>query len=240
MAIGQSCFLAEPEWRDVLELPDPSLTHLSQNTALRSELCNFLVDIPTLISEIAVFLSEGPPTSSSSKLHFEKQRLRLRNVTFDLSQQLKSWHHRNFGLVSNLILEAPTLDTSSLRKKTGDSRDSDNPEGTLFWVVNCVPNSVLVKLEQLLFALDSINEDFQDVRHLMRLEEYLKHQELARNALEAVGDQSRIAIKPLIFGLSQLWSSDDLMAASWSRRFQPFLDDSCFYWRDVATFDMKP
>lgn len=218
MAIGRSCFLAEPEWREVFESPDLSLTHTSRNTALRSELCDFLVDIPALISETAVFLSEGPPTFSSLEPHFEKQRLRLRQVTLDLSEQVKSWHGRNFGRLSGCTQAPPLGDVRKII--TGDTKHSLNPEGTLFWVVNCVTNSVLVKLEQLLFALDSATGDVHDAKHLLRLEEYLKHEELARTALEAVGEHSQIATKPLIFGLSQLWSGGDVMATSWGQRFQ--------------------
>ncbi len=209
MKLGQPSFLSNPEWRELLNTSTGGVVSAEgEAVKLRSDLCNFLLDVANLISEVASIFS----TMRASTVNFVgtiEQVERAIVQILSLKKAIESWYARE---IEPRLAFPPLRSRSSWVAKPddnvaepGDGRRVHFPN-LLFAVVVCVSNSMVIKLETLLSTLTSLapceHGDAEPVISPMTL---VQRQEMVHQSLHFVKETSSVAAKPLSFGLQQLW-----------------------------------
>ncbi|OAP58850.1 hypothetical protein AYL99_06147 [Fonsecaea erecta] len=170
-SIGQECFLSRQEWRRLLK-SSTTTTAAEEHAsiALRSELCDFLVDVPGLMRQ----------ASSTAD--------QLLNGEFDSAGIT--------GRRQNAIFHI-----SSLKHAFECCTPLDD---LLLAIVDCVSNSIMMKLDILCFSVGADYNGFK-VDNLDYQKAQARRKLMMYQSLQFVRAKSLIAAKPLEFGLRQLW-----------------------------------
>jgi hypothetical protein len=181
---GRDCFLAQDQWRALLVSPNMSP---QTGAELKRDMCEYLVDMPGIIRRsIEITTATAIDTRT---LHSFREDVVL------MKTRLTTWY---VGDVESRLQAA-------IRKKK-----RQEPGGVILSVVECVANSVLVKLDKVLLALAVL--DGQDGPSTnVDLATYTRRQNLAKAAFETVKTRSLIAAKPLEFGLKAIWTNDEAL-----------------------------
>jgi hypothetical protein len=114
-----------------------------------------------------------------------------------------------------LLLACGSPSNASL-KSNGPAWDMHADTGKVFEypelllaVLDCVSNSVLVRLEKLLLTLTSVPlQQHEELKFTPSPATIARRQATIRNSFNFVKRHSKVAAKPLEFGLQQLWSAD--------------------------------
>ncbi|GAD96740.1 hypothetical protein AOR_1_594154 [Paecilomyces variotii No. 5] len=206
---GEDCFLSHPKWRQLAQSPamfpvrkgPPSLS-------LRSKLCNLLVDGPDLLSE-ASKLSRLGVSGLCHPAELERRRDDVTQRAVSMKQSIEKWYFEEFE--PSLAAQRHLANTSakSVRFDPHTNYEVDNPRypEVLFGVLDCVSNSVLIRLDELLLSLTTgslrghggavVSVDPNIIA---------QRQETVRVSFDSVRRNSRVAAKPLEFGMRQIWS----------------------------------
>lgn len=187
------------------------MTQGPPSISLRSKLCDLLVDIPDLLSE----LSKSSDLDGSRSLHqsdpeSRHERILLRAIAMNGS--IETWYANE---LEPLLLACGSPPNASL-KSNGPGWDIHTDTGKVFEypelllaVLDCVSNSVLVRLEELLLTLTSASlQQHKKLNFTFCPATIARRQATIRESFNFVKRHSKVAAKPLEFGLQQLWSTD--------------------------------
>ena len=187
------------------------MTQAPPSLSLRAKLCDLLVDIPDLLSELSKLSDlDGSRSLDQSDPESGHERILLRAIA--TSRSIETWYANEL----EPLLLACSSPSNALLKPNGPLWDIPTDAGKvleypelLLAVLDCVSNSVLVRLGKLLLTLSSAS---------LRLHEELKfaicpttiarRQATIRESFNFVKRNSKVAAKPLEFGLQQLWSTN--------------------------------
>jgi hypothetical protein len=169
----------------------------SWGIGLRSQLCDYLVDIPVLVQDSTTVLAEA------SKLYDEDAQAKLdgiRERILLMRERLENWY------VNVAVPRIRRVDKKHMIIDEPRVEHDDTYPGLLFGVLDCVANTVLVKLDTLLLSIGAASGRMGcDISY----DTIMRRQSTARKALEMVRRRSLIAAKPLEFGLQQIWNDDE-------------------------------
>lgn len=190
---------------------------------LRAKLCDVLVDVPDLLSQASTLSDlDGSRSGDQADLEARCEHLLLRVTA--MSRRLETWYVEE---LEPLLRACDSLSTAST-KSTGPSRDTGNTSGDsyeypelLLAVLDCISNTVLVKLEKVFSTLTlALPELHKDIGLATWPATIMRRQATVRVSLNFVRRNSKVAAKPLEFGLQQLWSADGAFG-------QRSLSDTC-------------
>jgi hypothetical protein len=208
-------FLSHPQWREFLGSPLPSpVSQRLPSLSLRSSFCNHLVEIPGLLSE-ASRLSESGCSQFVNDVDLERQYKILMQRVSATYRNLELWY------IENLKPLVPTPPPSYGLPQPNDKASESNSEREeileydelLLAVLDCVCNSVLIRLEKLLTELISLYPSTRkDLGLTFCPATTAKRQTIAVKAHAFVKKTSMVGAKLLEFGLQQLWSSGGFVA----------------------------
>lgn len=171
---------------------------------LRTQLCDFLVEIPDLISDMADLIA--PPTDvlmDPIELAYQQRTVIFRAAI--LKRDMEAWYTEQ---LQPSRLDSNTSKEDSLVSKRDIPADGIAYPEILHAVVDCVSNSVLLRLDEMLLALLSVStERYNDLELFIASNSTSKRLNIVRRSYEFVKRRSRVAAKPLEFGLKQLWST---------------------------------
>ncbi|KAJ9297387.1 hypothetical protein DTO271G3_4680 [Paecilomyces variotii] len=209
MSEGQECFLSQLRWRQLLQSPAIfSISKGPPSLSLRSKLCDLLVDGPDLLSE-ASKLSRLEASGLHHQFELERQLDRVLYRAVSMKRSIERWYIEEFEpslLAHRSLANASTkaAPPSDLQSKLGIPR---YPE-VLFGVLDCVSNSVLVRLDELLLSLtaESLGRHNGSAAAVVDPDITAQRQETVRTSFDSVRQSSRVAAKPLEFGMRQIWS----------------------------------
>ncbi|KIY02498.1 uncharacterized protein Z520_00963 [Fonsecaea multimorphosa CBS 102226] len=195
-SIGQECFLSRQEWRQLLKSSTaPIATVEHAGISLRSELNEFLVDVPGLAREassIADELLNGKPDSAGLLERRQKAIIQISS----LKRAFELWY------CTKVAPQRP-IPGVPLPNKVEIPRNSSPQDELLFAIVDCVSNCVMIKLDSLWASIDSnrhvLKVDILDFQKAQSKRKLIMHQ-----SFQFVRASSHIAAKPLEFGLQQL------------------------------------
>jgi hypothetical protein len=179
--------------------------------SLRSKLCDLLVDIPDLLSELSKSSDlDGSRSLDQSDPERRHERKLLRPNA--MNRSIETWYANE---LEPLLLACGSPPNASL-KSNGPAWDIHTDTGKVFEypelllaVLDCVSNSVLVRLEELLLTLTSASlQQHKNLNFTLCPATIARRQATIRKSFNFVKRHSKVAAKPLEFGLQQLWSTD--------------------------------
>ncbi|KAH8890411.1 hypothetical protein GQ53DRAFT_175987 [Thozetella sp. PMI_491] len=192
LATEGQCFLSDPEWRALPQHPLYSLDTPSLGIRLRTQLSDFLVDVPALTSAARLLLST-PGLESDAGLSRLTSRVR------ELIHRIEMWYEHQVY---------PHVRPKTRHGIDEDLSDREYPE-LLFSFLDCVICAVLVKLDDLAESLSRLQNP--DAVSSTSLSErpgicnlYTARVVVARLARQLVESQSAVTAKQLCFGLRRL------------------------------------
>jgi hypothetical protein len=209
---GQTCFLSQSQWRQLLRNSAASPAGQGPpSLSLRAKLCDLLVDIPDLLSELSNLSNlDGSRLPDQSDIESRHECILLRAIA--ISRRIRTWHVNEF---EPLLLACRSPSNASLRPNsppwdihTDTGKAFEYPE-LLLAVLDCVSNSVLVRLEKLLLTLTPASlQQREELQLDICPATIARRQATIRKTFNFVKRSSTVAAKPLEFGLQQLWSAD--------------------------------
>ncbi|KAE8137549.1 hypothetical protein BDV38DRAFT_84519 [Aspergillus pseudotamarii] len=191
MNLRQPCFLAQPAWREFLrDTEDTTSAPASRASVLRSQLCDWLVDVPLLLEKVSGIQHSG---GYGAKLERLVQRVMI------IHGQIEGWY------LTEVVPAVPYV------QQHGDNSAPLCPSAEysqpLMGVLDCVVNSTLIALEDAIStAVSLLSESDGSHKPIDYSNTIWKRQQTIFNALEYVRGYSPVAAKPLEFGLQQLRS----------------------------------
>ena len=206
---GQNCFLSQSQWRQLLRNPAVSpVTQGPPSLSVRAKLCDLLVDIPDLLSELSDL--DGSRSLDRSDPESRHERILLRAIA--MNRNIETWYANE---LEPLLFACGPPPNASL-KSNGPAWDIHTDTGKVFEypelllaVLDCVSNSVLVRLEKLLLTLTSASlQQHEELKFTLCPATIARRQATIRESFNFVKRHSKVAAKPLEFGLQQLWSTD--------------------------------
>jgi hypothetical protein len=215
MNAGQSCFLSQSQWRQLLQNPAaPPVGQGPPSLSLRAKLSDFLVDIPDLLLEVSN-LSDPDGSCSLDPTDPESRRERVLLRAIAINRTIETWYVKE---LEPLLQAYDSLSDASL-KSDGPPWDTRTDAGNgfeypelLLAVLDCISNSVLIKFEKILPALTSASpQKHEELEFTICPATIARRQATVRVALNFVKRNSKVAAKPLEFGLQQLWSTDGVL-----------------------------
>lgn len=179
-----------------------------QSISLRSELCDFLVDVPSLILEVSRFSDSSMMCCTDSAARAEQCEIVYRQISA-FKHTIETWY--STSIVPQYTMSLSTSNTSLGGKKDRLGQSQVLPCGNqldvLLAVVDCLSNAIMLRLDMLLAKLASILE--YDLTGSGDSNSILLQRRIAvSQSLEFIKGSSHVAAKPLKFGLQQLWSND--------------------------------
>ncbi|KAJ9213931.1 transcriptional regulator family: Fungal Specific TF [Paecilomyces variotii] len=208
MSEGRECFLSQLQWRQLLQ--SPAVFPISKgppSLSLRSKLCDLLVDGPDLLSEASkLSMLEASGLYRQSELERQRDHVIYRAVS--MKQSIERWYIEEFEpslLAHRPLANASTkaVPPSGLQSNLGIPR---YPE-VLFGVLDCISNSVLIRLDELLLSLTAGSlGGHNGAAAAVDPNITAQRQETVRTSFNSVRQSSRVAAKPLEFGMRQIWS----------------------------------
>jgi hypothetical protein len=220
----QPCFLSNPEWRALLDTSADEVASGEDGAfILRADLCNFLLDVLSIITEVSSisrFMKSPPVNFVDTTERVERAVFR----TLSIKKAIESWYNRqveprfgdHFMPCASFLVANQDDDVAKL----ADDGKRQYPN-LLFAVVVCVSNSMVIRLDTLLSTLVSLSPYKHDEVDLgISPSTTAQRQDIVHQSLHFVKRTSSVAAKPLSFGLQQLWFSD----ASWLEVFDEYGD----------------
>lgn len=204
MHAQEECFLTRPEWRGVDRAATEPSAYGSEETQLKNILSKLLMDLPAMVRESADLVK-----SQRTQHGRQDQQSALVDVTCRQTrtkQKIERWF-------------------STLSLKTGPDLAATDGQplpphkqryrSVFCAIVDCVVNSVLVKIDRMILCLSSLLDptarnllgpafgpDFTQVME--------KRRTAGREAFGFVKSTSDIGTKPLGFGLNMIATDDDV------------------------------
>jgi hypothetical protein len=172
---------------------------------LRSQLCEYLIDIPAIINESSILLMAAKDPLGA--YGFRPRIVSLKARVTSLKQNLETWFVRD---VEPGLFAIPSSEVAEEER----SVEYSGP-GLLPPVLDCVVNSALLMLEKMDFGLEClqgtpfVGADFPSV-------DYLRRRRRAEAAYAYVKARSTVCAKPLELGLQQLSAGEDVLDALWN------------------------
>ena len=187
------------------------MTQGPPSLSLRAKLCDLLVDIPDLLSELSKLSDlDGSRLLDQSDPESRHERILLRAIA--INRSIETWYANE---LEPLLLACRSPSNASLKSNgppwdihTDTGKVFDYPE-LLLAVLDCVSNSVLVRLEKLLLTLTSASlQQHEELKFAICPATIARRQATIRESFNFVKRNSKVAAKPLEFGLQQLWSTN--------------------------------
>ncbi|KAL1963335.1 hypothetical protein VTN77DRAFT_8456 [Rasamsonia byssochlamydoides] len=221
---GERCFLSEAPWRELLRRPAASAVTEEQeqeqdppSLRLRSQLCDFLVDILDVVFEGCKFSAREQSIISmvhQTDCNSPYKRILLR--LHALHRSLEEWYVMHFH--PHLL----SRDQSNTSRSSGPEEIPTASTSTstciaypdiVLAVLNAVSNTALVMLEQVYSTITarckSLDLDSTSPSTICTPATTAKRAATARTSLDFVRRNAPVAAQPLEFGLKQLlsWSN---------------------------------
>jgi hypothetical protein len=179
--------------------------------SLRAKLCDLLVDIPNILSELSK-LSDPDGSRSLDQRDSESRYERILLRAIATSRSIETWYTNE---LEPLLLACRSPSNAPLKSNgppediyTDTAKVLDYPE-LLLAVLDCVSNSVLIRLEKLLLTLTSASlQQPEELKFAICPTTTARRQATIRESFNFVKRNSKVAAKPLEFGLQQLWSTN--------------------------------
>jgi hypothetical protein len=204
MSDGEECFLTRPEWRQLLNPVSPTPAPPARTSfCLRSKLCDLLVDLPKLINaKSALFGADGNLLHPNMNLTSHYKSL-LRQTLLNLSQLETLYNDELLPLLSN------SISTVCLHRSSPELSKSSTPyPDILAAALDCILSSVLINLQDLATQLElSIQGQCQDVNITQFAPQKESRYKRCHASFAFVRAHSKLAAKPLEFGLRQIWGT---------------------------------
>ncbi|EXJ84968.1 hypothetical protein A1O3_05643 [Capronia epimyces CBS 606.96] len=208
----RQCFLSHKHWRDLLETSRRlDVGKEPRGFSLRAELCEFLVEVPSLIAEVS-YVSKHMDANDITSVDFANRHQKALLRTLALKRSLESWYsaklepQRPSPIFQSNDQQLVRAD-GAVTRMPGDQPKFAYPE-LLSAVADCVSNSLMVRLGMLLSSMLSISPYQRDRVDLYPcLGVMLRRRDAASQSLDIVRSISHVAAKPLDFGLRQLWAN---------------------------------
>lgn len=187
------------------------MTQGPPSLSIRAKLCDILVDIPDLLSELSNLSDlDGSRSLDQGDLESRHECILLRAIA--INRSIETWYANE---LEPLLLAYRSPSSASLKPNDppwdvhpGTGKVFQYPE-LLLAVLDCVSNSVLVRLEKLLLTLTSTSQQQHDeLKFAICPTTIARRQATIRESFNFVKKSSKVAAKPLEFGLQQLWSTD--------------------------------
>ncbi|KAE8153459.1 hypothetical protein BDV25DRAFT_149523 [Aspergillus avenaceus] len=205
MRLRQPCFLAESPWRDLLQQPEGPSIPETTGLALRSRLCDWLVDIPLLLQEASTVLHNTSKSKSTSKskdqYKEDPENTEINEIlhrVISMRDQIETWYQNNIIP----IIQSPAPDG------VAPLRPCAEYPHLLFGVLDCVVNTTLIVLEDLIDVfpdVSGVSGVSQGIRSMEGKRVVLgRRQRTILNGLEYVKRVSPLAAKPLEVGMNRL------------------------------------
>ena len=192
--LGQECFLSRQEWRVLLSSPGP---REPASISLRSQLCDFLVDVPGLLKDVSNVISRTAGIDLP-EAQVTERRQKVVHQLVSLKQTFEWWYHSRVAPLRSI---SDAIYSKEMRESHAKGFGDD---GVLLAVVDCVSNSVMIKLDALLFNLAN-NSEATTASSFACQGAIAGRRKAMSNALSYVWEHSSVALKPLEFGLQRLW-----------------------------------
>jgi hypothetical protein len=202
MRFKEHCFLRSPEWQALLlQSPVwPFQTLQSRTLSLRSRLCGTLVDLPSLIIDYSTM-----DENDIYQTGWEEQLDLLMHKASTMFDDVQKW----------LTAEAQPLFLSSTSSHQVIQEHIDYPD-IISGVLDCVANTALLTIDKIMrflyharlrsssLAGQSWQQRLETSRLLHDPEIIDRWRQRAISAFEFVQERSKLAAKPLEFGVQQI------------------------------------
>jgi hypothetical protein len=212
-SLGRECFLSRPDWRNMLHSTRSILDDGPTSISLRAQLCDYLVDVLGLLRE-ASNLIEETSNSRSQRTEIADWRDSLMWRTSSLKQAFEWWYDNNISTLRRIYDDAHPEG----EKAAGNNKSVN--EDLLLAVIECVSNSLLIRLDMVLSDL-SAELTLGKLGYHQHRNVIARRQTAVLKALEYVREHSRTAAKPLEFGLQVLWLEAGFEMNEQGNVFQP-------------------
>ncbi|EXJ85833.1 hypothetical protein A1O1_06202 [Capronia coronata CBS 617.96] len=207
------CFLAHPRWQALFEASArPSAVEWPSGFSLRAQLCDFLVQIPELITEVSnIVESLNTNAVVSVGLADRHQSALLR--TSSIKKSVEGWYSTDLEPRRSLVTlqpddEQPNSDHLAAYLASATQTEFPQPD-LLIMIVHCVSNHLMVRLDTLLSSLISSSPyDIDRTGLCPCLATMLTRRDAAFQYWNVVKSISQVAAKPLEYGIRQLWAND--------------------------------
>ncbi|KAL1989064.1 hypothetical protein VTN96DRAFT_5827 [Rasamsonia emersonii] len=185
---GERCFLSDAPWREVLRRPAATAQEELPSFSLRSQLCDFVVDILDLVDDAS-------KSNSLHRLDSDTLHERILHRIISLHHSLEAWYFNH--------LKPLLLSSNQSKTQTGSTVYPD----ILLFVLDAVSNSALAMLEQwyaILAAASPHRHMLSDSTICLTETSTANREAAARSSLDFVRRKAPVAAQPLVFGLKQL------------------------------------
>ena len=213
---GHYCFLSQPQWRRLLVNPAVSpMSHESPSISLRARLCDFLADIPDLQKEISDVSNLGMSRSLDPKaLYSRQERILVRVIAMKFS--VETWYVTELeprllacDPPSRALLQSGSPSWSTCTEGVNEFEYSE----ILLAVLDCVTNTLLIKLDKLLAGLTSTSpQQHPELEFETCTVTIARRQATVCSSFNFIKKNSKVAAKPLEVGLQQLESVESMVA----------------------------
>ncbi|KIX01249.1 uncharacterized protein Z518_08974 [Rhinocladiella mackenziei CBS 650.93] len=209
LSAGRDCFLAEPQWRALFKAGKRSSDNSVPCISLRNQLCDFLVDLPGLTSNITAFVAR---VSAAPEQDYRAHALSLLSRVMSFKHDFELWYQVNIDVLhqsDSPFWSHPKPRDYPERIASGLTAHP-HYQGVLSAVLYCISNSILIQLDKLIISVQQACKS-GDGPYLFKVnkETYVQQQRRARRAFNFVKGRSNVASKPLAHGLRQFWSQDE-------------------------------
>ncbi|KAH8671710.1 hypothetical protein BX600DRAFT_252560 [Xylariales sp. PMI_506] len=187
-------FLLQPCWRALNERPSNFPNTEVSGIRLRSQLCDFLVELPGIIARSRQLIGE---TDLKNRTALDAVMVQV----MDLNHRLEIWYEEEL----HPQVHAHIADDSSKSKHLHDGKDIR----LVFTFLNCITCSLLVRLYDLVTEIRDaleVSEEFATSPRDANV--YRLRREVARSTYLQVQKRSLVTARQLSFGLSNLGYSN--------------------------------
>lgn len=205
------CFLIQPEWQRLVRCSVPPATsHESLSISLRIKLCHFLAQLPELLSSFKALFFAASDLLSVFQPEQRGEITQLLHKALSIHETIQTWYTAEL----EPYVAFPYQVSGQADFQFPNSR---NPTATrhgsiLMVILNCVANSTLLNIEQLIWMLNqALSQEFSttlpaECTHFkpeIPLSFNERRQQIY-SSFEFVKKESPLCAKPLEFGMSRL------------------------------------
>ncbi|KEF52117.1 uncharacterized protein A1O9_11743 [Exophiala aquamarina CBS 119918] len=201
----EKCFLSRPEWRQLTGSLATTGAQIPRSCGLlQTRFTDILMDVPDLFYSV-IKLSEQEKARCIDMTVIKTRALRVLRQVVTMQGTIQNWYDDDFEPV--------------LRKASGEFQDDFDNDGchrgypnVFLAVLDCTSNSILLHVEALLSKLATL---FPRETQLLKPDTPIgcavARQAIVHSAFVYVKKSSKVAWKPLEFGLKQLQTLDDVI-----------------------------
>ncbi|KAH8646087.1 hypothetical protein BX600DRAFT_156787 [Xylariales sp. PMI_506] len=205
---AQDCFLRQPKWRQLLRDASPPSPGGKISLALRSELCDILVDLPHIFFDATSIATFDRPLHHKSDL---QRRERLLQEATMMLHTIEQWHKERLeplvvprdSHINSTSRGTPNTTSGATQASTGLKKEP------LLAILDCMVNAILINLEQLITSLVSTGPNRKYLDTVTSHQKLRERFAACQSSHAFIKSRYAVATKVLEFSLQLIWSYGD-------------------------------